>query len=88
MTVAFARLIEIIGDDPELIEVLYEVGVIRREAEVLDEAEVDAALVARTLVRELEVNPPGVEIILRMREEILAQRRQVAELLALLKKRR
>jgi len=86
-TVAFARLIEIIGDDPELIEVLYEVGVIRREADVLEEAELDAALVARTLVRELEVNPPGVEIILRMREEILAQRRQVAELLALLKKR-
>ncbi len=88
MTLELTAFVEIIGDDPELIEILYEVGVLQREAKVVEETEIEAALVARTLLRELEVNPPGVEIILRMRAELLAQRRQVADLLALLRKPR
>jgi hypothetical protein len=81
-------LFEILGDDRELIELLYEVGAVRRDVDTVEDTEVDAALVTRTLIRELEVNPPGVEIILRMRAELIAHRRQVAELLALLKKHR
>jgi len=88
MPVQLSVMIELIGDDPELLEILYEAGAIPRGAERLEETEVEAALVARTLVRELEVNGPGVEIILRLREELLAQRRQVAGLLALLRKPR
>jgi hypothetical protein len=87
MTIALRALVEIIGDDPELIEVLYEVGVLDRDADTVEDAVIEAALVTRTLVRELEVNPPGVEIILRMRQELLAHRRQVAQLLALLRSR-
>jgi hypothetical protein len=87
MTIELRALVEIIGNDPELIEVLYEVGVLERDADTVEDTVIEAALVTRTLVRELEVNPPGVEIILRMRQELLAHRRQVAELLALLKSR-
>ena len=88
MTRELKVLVEIFGNDPDLLELLYEVGALRRDAVELEEAEIDAALVARTLIRELDVNAPGVEIILRMRTELLAQRRQVRELLALLKKSR
>lgn len=49
--------------------------------------EVEWALIARTLLGELEVNPPGVEIILRLRSENLAIRRQVAELIRQLRER-
>ena len=87
MTIELRALVEIIGDDPELIEVLYEVGVLNRDADTVEDAEIEAALVTRTLVRELEVNAPGVEIILRLRQELLAHRRQVAQLLALMKNR-
>ncbi len=88
MTVELKVLIELIGDDRELLEELYDIGAIRRGADPLEDAEIEAALVARTLLRELEVNAPGVEIILRMREELRAQRRQVGELLRLLRERR
>lgn len=88
MTRELKVLVEIFGNDPDLLELLYEVGALRRDAVDLEEAEIEQALVARTLIRELDVNAPGVEIILRMRSELLAQRRQVRELLALLKKSR
>ena len=84
MTVELRMLIELFGDDRELLEQLIDAGVIPRE-ETLADADVEAALVARTLLRELEVNLPGVEIIVRMRQELLDTRRQVAELIALLK---
>jgi hypothetical protein len=87
MTIELRALVEIIGDDPELIEVLYEVGVIDRDADTVSDAEIEAALVTRTLIRELDVNPPGVEIILRLRQELIAHRRQVAQLVALIKNR-
>lgn len=40
-----------------------------------------------TLVQELELNWPGVEIVLRMRGELIDMRKQVAELLSLLQAR-
>lgn len=88
MTRELKVLVEIFGNDPDLLELLYEVGALRRDAVDLEEAEIEQALVARTLIRELDVNAPGVEIILRMRSELLAHQRQVRELLALLKKSR
>jgi hypothetical protein len=39
------------------------------------------------LVQELELNWPGVEIVLRMRGELIDMRKQVAELLSLLQAR-
>jgi hypothetical protein len=87
VTVTLQVLIELVGDDPRLLEELYDCGVLQRGQGTLEDTELEAALVARTLLRELEVNAAGVEIILRLREELLAQRRQVADFLALLRKR-
>jgi len=42
--------------------------------------DVDRVLVARTLVRELEIDWPGVEVILRLVTELAAARRRIAEL--------
>ncbi|PIY22327.1 MAG: hypothetical protein COZ11_13135 [Deltaproteobacteria bacterium CG_4_10_14_3_um_filter_51_14] len=43
--------------------------------------EIEKALFARTLVEEMEVNLPGVEVILRMREQMLEMRRQFDQIL-------
>ena len=61
---------------------------ILQDAEDLHDDQVEAALVARTLVRELEVNWPGVEIILRMRGELLESRRALATILEVLRSAR
>lgn len=79
-------LVELFGDDRDLLDELFEAGLIPRADELAD-ADVEAALVARTLIRELEVNLPGAEIIIRMRRELLDTRRQVAELIQLLRAR-
>jgi MerR family transcriptional regulator/heat shock protein HspR len=47
----------------------------------------ERARVAHNLVRELDVNLPGVSIILRMREEMAELRHQMAEVLSELKRR-
>jgi hypothetical protein len=78
-------LLELLQQDRELLDLLFELELLRRDAESFADDDVECALVARTLVRELEVNGPGVEIILRMRSELLATRRQVAELLGQLR---
>jgi hypothetical protein len=82
--ITLEMLLQLLEGDRELLELLAEHGVIPQDAGTCSEDQVADVLVARTLVRELEVNPPGVEIILRMRAEILAMRRQVAELVRLL----
>ena len=79
-------LLQLLGDDRDLLDDLVTAGVIPRAAELAD-ADVEAVLVARTLIRELDVNLPGAEIIVRMRRELLDTRRQVAQLIALLRAR-
>lgn len=81
-------LLALLEEDRELIDLLYELELLPRGAESFADEQVEHALIARTLYRELEVNGPGVEIIVRMRGELLATRRQVAELLAQLRDRR
>lgn len=78
-----ARLLTLLEDDREILEHLIETGVLER-AEAYDVTQAELARVARTLVRDLEVNWAGVEIILRLRGEILDTRRQVTELLGFL----
>lgn len=48
---------------------------------VLSWEEVERVRLARVLVYELEVNLPGVEVVVHMREEMLAMREQFAEIL-------
>jgi len=80
--VILRELLVVVGDDREVVELLLEAGVLPGpiERDYSDE-EAELARVARTLMRELEVNLAGVEVILRLRGEILALRRQMAEVI-------
>jgi hypothetical protein len=76
----YQHLVELLDGDNELIARLVEEGeIVTRDDDVVL-VDVDRVLLARTLVRELEVDWPGVEIILRMRDDLVAARRRIAEL--------
>lgn len=79
-------LIRLLQGDEEVIEHLCELGVLSRVDE-FEPIDVEIAMVARTLVRELEVNWPGVEVIIRMRSELMETRKQVVDLLGLIGRR-
>jgi hypothetical protein len=79
-------LLEILEGDRELLDELFRAGVIEMHGEFAP-TEADDARVARVLVRELDVNWPGVEIILRMRRELVEMQRQTEELLRLIASR-
>lgn len=82
-----ARLLELLSDTPELYERLCREGLVPDDAAALSREHVETARVVRTLVHELEVNWAGVEVILRMRTELIDTRRQIAELAQLLRER-
>jgi hypothetical protein len=76
----YQHLVELLDGDNELIARLVEEGeIVQRDDDVVL-VDVDRVLLARTLLRELEVDWPGVEIILRMRDDLVAARRRIAEL--------
>lgn len=77
------ELLRFVGGDEDLLDLLCEEGWVQPVRP--DEDELEAARLAHTLMHELDVNWPGVEIILRMRTEMLQMRRQIAELLEMLK---
>ena len=80
------ELLVVVGDDREILELLHDAGVFPPPLERdYSESEAELARVARVLHRELEVNLPGVEVILRLRSEMLAMRQQVTELLTLVR---
>lgn len=81
------RALAVIEGDTELLDQLVVLGLCERRDEGFSVAEVELMRVARVLVRELEVNWPGVEIILRMREELMATQQQMAELIELVRGR-
>ncbi|HVV85173.1 MAG TPA: chaperone modulator CbpM [Kofleriaceae bacterium] len=76
---SYQHLIELVGGDQELIARLVEEGEIEQRGDVAV-VDVDRVLVARTLVRELDVDWAGVEVILRLLDELAAARRRIAEL--------
>jgi MerR family transcriptional regulator/heat shock protein HspR len=49
---------------------------------VISSADLDRARVAALLTQELEVNLPGAEVILRMRDDMIAMRRQFDQILS------
>ena len=76
----YQQLVELVDGDDELILRCVEEGVIvRRDADhvVVD---VDRVLVVRTLWRELEIEWPGIEVILRLRDELTEARARIAAL--------
>lgn len=81
-------LLELLHHDMQLFEQLCDDGHLERDAQHYTEEQAEMARVVGTLIHELDVNWAGAEVILRMRSEIVATRRQVVELLALLQARR
>jgi Arc/MetJ family transcription regulator len=75
----YQRLVELVDDDHELIARLVEDGVIEVRDDDRVMVDIDSVLAARTL-RELEVDWSGIAIILRLRDELAAARRRIAEL--------
>lgn len=76
----YAHLVELVEGDDELIVRLVDEGLIERGAGDRVLVDVDVVLVARTLWRDLDVEWPGIEVILRMREELSRARDRIAEL--------
>ena len=76
----YQHLLELVDGDDELIALLVEEGEIVRGDDDVVSVDGERVLVARTLLRELEVSWPGIEIILRLRGELAAARKRLAEL--------
>ena len=80
---SYEFLIQILNEDRELCEELFEYGILERRTgpdSSYSAREIERARICRTLVRELEVNLAGAEIILRLREELMLSRRQIEQL--------
>lgn len=76
----YQHLVELVDGDHELIARLIEEGeIVQREGDVAI-VDVDRVLIARTLLRELDVDWPGVEVVLRLLAELTEARRKIAEL--------
>lgn len=74
------EFIALVDGDLELVELLVSCELITERATGFSAQDVDRLLVARTLLRELDVNIAGLEVILRLREELAAARRRLREL--------
>ena len=81
ITLDLEALLALIDGDQECLDCLVEGEFLSPEEVRYEPEQIDLVLVAHTLVRELEVNWPGVEVVLRMRAELLATRRQLRDLL-------
>ena len=79
----YQHLLELVDGDHEFIFRLVEEGLIEQRDDVMS-VDVDAVLLARTLWRNLEVDWPGIEIIVRLTSQLNSARRRVQELEAAL----
>jgi hypothetical protein len=73
-------VVELLAGDRELLEELAVHGYISADATAFGPDEVETILVSQTLVRELEVNWAGVEVILRMRKQLIVAQHRLGEL--------
>ncbi len=80
MTLTYQHLVDLVGGDHELIDRLLELGEIEETTTTTVTVDVDRVLVARTLVRELEIDWSGVEVILRLLRELADARQRIREL--------
>jgi len=81
-------LVTFLDGDREVVDGLERAGIIeRRGGGTYSAEEIEHARVAHVLLRELEVNWAGVEVILRMRTELLVTRRHLAEAARLARER-
>lgn len=75
----YQHLLELVGGDDELIIKLVEERLVERHGDVVT-VDVDRVLLARTLWRDLEVEWPGIEVILHLASQLAEARRRIAEL--------
>ena len=80
----YQNLLALIDNDHELITHLVDEGLIEPCENDRAIVDVDVVLVARTLWRDLDIEWPGIEVILRLRDELVRARRRIAELEATL----
>ena len=85
MTTLRQTLELLLGGDRELYGLLCEAGFVPSDDTALAPEHLETARVARTLVHELEVNWAGVEVVLHMRSQLVATRRQLDELAAIVR---
>lgn len=83
-----AAILTTLEGDEEFYEQLRGRGLLPQDEDSLEPDHVELARVTHTLVRELEVNWPGVEIVLRMRRELIDTHKQVEVLLNMLQELR
>jgi hypothetical protein len=76
-----AAILELLEGDRELLEALTEHGIIAEGTLDFGPDEVESVLVSHTLVREMGINWEGVDVILRLRRQLLMTRLRLAELL-------
>jgi len=76
----YAHLVELVEGDDELIVRLVDEGLIERREDDHVLVDLDTVLVARTLWRDLDIEWPGIEVILRLRDELARARIRIAEL--------
>ena len=81
----YQHLFALVDGDQELITHLVEEGIIEQRGDTGAMVDVDHVLVARTLWRDLEIEWPAIDVILRMREQLVEARRRIAELEAALR---
>lgn len=79
MRFTYQHLLELVDGDDELIVRLVDEQLVEREGDVI-RVDVDRVLLARTLWRDLEVEWPGIEIILNLAAQLADARRRIAEL--------
>lgn len=75
----YQQLLDLVEGDHEFVVRLVEEGIIER-SDGLVSVDVDAVILARTLWRDLDVDWPGIEIIVRLTAQLGAARRRVQEL--------
>jgi len=81
------RLLELLRGEEELLEQLWDSGLVPREIDELTPEHAETVRIVDTLIHEMDVNWAGVEVVLHVRAQLVATRQQVAELLALLRER-
>ena len=80
-TWTLAEILELLEGDDRFLEEARRQGLHRDDdGDCYDVLQVERVRVARTLVRELDVNWPGVEVVLRLREELVHTRQLALEL--------
>ncbi|MBX3158051.1 MAG: hypothetical protein KF773_18935 [Deltaproteobacteria bacterium] len=79
MTYTYQHLLELVDGDDELLVRLVEEGLIERRGGVVT-VDVDVVLLARTLWRDLDVEWPGIEIIVKLAAQLASARRRIQEL--------